>query len=136
MRCLTTSVGTRTSEAAVPAAVAATNCAVSGECPSASTARLSGSYTPMKSADAGITPAMLPARPLYRPPHTMAPPPRTACSRVLIVSMGYSAVSTAAPATAPLAMLAAARGGARVSVATAAALAAAGAAARRTKQVR
>lgn len=60
MRCLTTSVGTRTIEAARPAPrppdKAARNCLFCGT--RFSTCCLMGSYTPMKMADAGRTPVM------------------------------------------------------------------------------
>ena len=60
MRCLTTSVGTRTIEAARPAPRPpdkdARNCLLCGT--RFSTCCLIGSYTPMKMADAGRTPVM------------------------------------------------------------------------------
>ena len=54
----------------------------------------------MKIAEAGITPAKLPSRPAYRafpPPDCSSarrpPPEDMACSRVLMVSKGYSAAT-------------------------------------------
>ncbi len=97
MRCFTTSVGTRTKEAARPAATPPDrdprNCLFSGT--RRSTAVFTGSYTPMNMAEAGTTPARLPSTPLYSallPPDCQSarrPPPDVAvCSRVFIVSRG------------------------------------------------
>mmetsp|Transcript_20093 Transcript_20093/g.35815 ORF Transcript_20093/g.35815 Transcript_20093/m.35815 type:complete len:206 (-) Transcript_20093:106-723(-) len=116
MRCLMTSVGTRTMEAAIPAPAPATKGPTtflfSGDQPSA--CFFSGSYTAKKMAEAGMTPARLPQMPAYSacPPAPassalMPPPSFIICSRVLIVSMGYSAASTDAPAVAPAARSAA-----------------------------
>lgn len=99
-RCLTTSVGTLTNEAANPARAppprAARYCLFSGTF--LAICCLTGSYTPMKMADAGMTPAKLPHTPAYRalppPPFSkeLKPPPEMeACRRVLMVSMGYRA---------------------------------------------
>lgn len=59
MRCFTTSVGTRTSDAAHPASAADARNAVCGLY-SAARARFAGSYTAMKIAVAGATPSRLP----------------------------------------------------------------------------
>lgn len=59
MRCFTTSVGTRTREAAHPASAADAKNAVCGLY-SAERARFAGSYTAMKIAVAGATPSRLP----------------------------------------------------------------------------
>jgi hypothetical protein len=100
IRCFTTSVGTRTTDAAKPAATPPASGA--RNCRSSRTRRpvapLTGSYTPMNIAEAGTTPARLPTRPAYRalpPPDCRSarspPPDDMACSRVLSVSRGYSA---------------------------------------------
>jgi len=106
IRCFTTSVGTRTTDAAKPAATPPASGA--RNCRSSRTRRpvapLTGSYTPMNIAEAGTTPARLPTRPAYRalpPPdcrRARSPPPDDmACSRVLIVSRGYSAARQPSP---------------------------------------
>mmetsp|Transcript_199 Transcript_199/g.460 ORF Transcript_199/g.460 Transcript_199/m.460 type:complete len:206 (-) Transcript_199:155-772(-) len=110
MRVLMTSVGTRIRDEARPAEVAAAMCAPAAERPVPSPVMgnkncLVGSYTAKNTAAAGTTPARLPPRPRYRclVQLTLAPP-RAACMRVLMVSRGYSAASTATPASAPDAM--------------------------------
>lgn len=59
---------------------------------------LTGSYTPMKMADAGTTPARLPHIPAYKAllPEPLSkaprpPPEMDAWRRVLMVSIGYNA---------------------------------------------
>eukprot|EP00228_Micromonas_bravo_P004435 CAMPEP_0203006580 /NCGR_PEP_ID=MMETSP1401-20130829/4842_1 /ASSEMBLY_ACC=CAM_ASM_000894 /TAXON_ID=38833 /ORGANISM="Micromonas pusilla, Strain CCAC1681" /LENGTH=112 /DNA_ID=CAMNT_0049748225 /DNA_START=562 /DNA_END=900 /DNA_ORIENTATION=- len=95
-------------EAASPADAAAVRCAVivRSECISLSSSRgsnirFAGSYTAKNTAQAGTTPARFPPIPLYKFLQFTDAPPRAACRRVFIVSMGYNVASTAVPAMTP-----------------------------------
>ena len=103
-RVFITSVGTRTTLLTNPPNAAAARCSrAPGSRPAARpSATFAGSYAAKNSALAGATPRRFPNTPAYAPRAVSARvPARAAWSRVLSVSSGYNAASTAHPATAP-----------------------------------